>query len=253
MKKNKIITYLQLHLYELKYNFFIILITFLYLFIISYYFSDQLIYLLVNNLLNQNMLKYFIFTNITEIFITNIYISIFISTFISIQLSILLIWFFLSKGLYKFENFFFLKFYIIFIIFNFFIINIIFSNIIPHIWNFLLNLNFSNLYILTIYFEPKINNYFDFIFSSFIYIFIIFIYIFILFYIIYNNIFQIKIIINLRKFFYLKIILLSALITPPDILNFLLIYFLFLFIFEIFVYILLYINKYKLNYFIYKT
>nr|AEP41283.1 SecY [Phytophthora palmivora] len=247
MQKNKIITYLQLHLYELKYNFFIILITFFYLFIISYYFSDQLIYLLVNNLLNKNMLKYFIFTNITEIFITNIFIAIVISTFIIIQLSILLIWFFLSKGLYKFENFIFIKFYIIFIIFNFFIINLIFTNIIPHIWNFLLNLNFSNLYILTIYFEPKINNYFNFIFSSFIYIFIIFIYLFFFFLLIFNNIFQIKIIINLRKFFYLKIMLLSALITPPDVLNFLLIYFIFIFIFEIFIYILIYLKKYSLN------
>nr|YP_010507874.1 SecY [Phytophthora asparagi]AEP40977.1 SecY [Phytophthora asparagi]AFQ02357.1 SecY [Phytophthora asparagi]UXG55979.1 SecY [Phytophthora asparagi] len=252
MHKNKIITYLQLHLFELKYNFFIILITFFYLFIISYYFSDQLIYLLVNNLLNKNMLKYFIFTNITEIFITNIFISIFISTFISIQLSIFLIWFFLSKGLFKFENFMFIKFYVFFIFFNLFIINFIFTNIIPYIWNFLLNLNFSNLYLLTIYFEPKINNYFDFIFSSFIYIFMILIYFFFLFFLIFNNIFQIKIIINLRKFFYLKILFLSALITPPDMFNFLLIYFFFLFFFEIFIYISIYLNKYNLNYFFYK-
>lgn len=193
------------------------------------------------------MLKYFIFTNITEIFITNFLIAIFISTFIVIQLSILLIWFFLSEGLYKFENFLFIKFYIFFIIFNFFIINLIFTNVIPHIWDFLLNLNFSNLYLLTIYFEPKINNYFDFIFSSFIYIFIIFIYFYLLFFFIFNNIFQLKIIINLRKFFYLKIIILSALITPPDIFNFLLIYILFILMFEIFIYILIY-----LNYFFYK-
>jgi sec-independent protein translocase protein TatC len=246
MKTNKIITYLQLHLFELKYNFFIILMTFFYLFIISYYFSDQLIYLLVNNLLNKNMLKYFIFTNITEIFITNIFITIFISTFISIQLSILLLWFFLSKGLYKFENFIFIKFYFFFIFFNLFIINFIFTNIIPYIWNFLLNLNFSNLYILTIYFEPKINNYFYFIFSSFSYIFIIFFYFFILFFLIFNNIFQIKIIINLRKFFYLKIILLSAIITPPDMFNFFVIYCLFILVFEIFIYISLYIKKYNL-------
>nr|AEP41136.1 SecY [Phytophthora mengei]AEP41330.1 SecY [Phytophthora mengei] len=245
--KNKIITYLQLHLFELKYNFFIILITFFYLFIISYYFSDQLIYLLVNNLLNQNMLKYFIFTNITEILITNIFIAIFITTFLTIQLSILLIWFFLIKGLYKFENFIFLKFYILFIIFNLFIINFIFTKIIPHIWNFLLNLNFSNLYILTVYFEPKINNYFDFIFLSFIYIFIICIYFFFFFFLIFNNIFKIKIIINLRKFFYFKIILLSALITPPDMLNFLLIYIIFIFIFEIFIYISIYLFKYNIN------
>nr|YP_010394362.1 sec-independent transporter protein [Phytophthora kernoviae]DAZ88370.1 TPA_asm: sec-independent transporter protein [Phytophthora kernoviae]DAZ88803.1 TPA_asm: sec-independent transporter protein [Phytophthora kernoviae] len=243
MKKNKIVTYLQLHLFELKYNFFILFFTFFYLFIISYYFSDQLIFLLVNTLLNKNMLKYFIFTNITEIFITNIFISSFISVFITIQLSILLIWFFLSTGLYKLENFTFLKFYLIFL-FNIIIIYNIFTYIIPHIWTFLLNINFSNLYILTIYFEPKINNYFYFIFSSFIYIFLIFIYFFILFYIIFNNIIKIKVIINLRKFFYLKIMLLSILITPPDFINFIIIYLLFIFFFEIFIYISIYLNKY---------
>nr|AEP41226.1 SecY [Phytophthora insolita]AFQ02399.1 SecY [Phytophthora insolita] len=245
MHKNKIGTYLQLHLFELKYNILILFITFLYLFIISYYFSDQLIYLLVNNLINKNMLKYFIFTNITEIFITNIFISSFISLFLTIQLSIILLWFFFSKGLYKFENFILIKFYLLYLIFNFFIINFIFTNIIPHIWNFLLNLNFTNLYLLTIYFEPKINNYFYFIFSSFIYIFILFIYFFILFFFIYNNILKIQIIINLRKFFYLKIILLSALITPPDFINFIIIYLLFLFFFEIFIYILIYFKKYN--------
>ena len=152
MKKNHIITYLQLHLFELKYNFIIYLIAFFYLFIVSYYFSDQLIYLLVNNLLNKKILKYFIFTNITEIFITNLYISVYTSIFISIQLIILLSWVFLMKGLYKFENFIFIKFYFFFLIFNFLIINIIFRNIIPSIWDFLLNLNFSNSYLLTVYF-----------------------------------------------------------------------------------------------------
>nr|AFQ02400.1 SecY [Phytophthora irrigata]AFQ02401.1 SecY [Phytophthora irrigata] len=245
MNKNKIKTYLQLHLFELKYNLIIICITFLYLFIISYYFSDQLIYLLVNNLINKNMLKYLIFTNITEIFITNIFISTFISLFITFQLSIILIWIFLSTGLYKFENFIFIKFYILFFFFNFFIINNIFTNIIPYIWNFLLNLNFSNLYILTIYFEPKINNYFNFIFSSFIYIFSILMYFFLLFFLLFNNIFKIQMIINLRKFFYLKIIILTALITPPDFINFLIIYFFFIFIFEIFIIFSLYLNKYK--------
>lgn len=249
MKQNKIFTtYLQLHLFELKYNFFILLITFFYLFIISYYFSDQLIYLLVNNLLNKNILKYLIFTNITEIFITSIFISTFISTFITIQIMILLIWFFIEKGLYQFENYFFLKNYILFFFFNIFIINLIVSKIIPNIWFFFINLNFSNLYLLTIYFEPKINNYFNFFFFSFIYIFLISIYFFVLFLFILNDFFPFKIVINLRKFIYLKVLFLSALITPPEILYFCFIYFLFIFIFEIIIYFLIYFNKYKLKY-----
>ncbi len=68
MNKTKIKNYLQLHLLELKYNLIIFLITFLYLFSISYYFSNQLIFLFINILTNHNILKYFIFTNITELF-----------------------------------------------------------------------------------------------------------------------------------------------------------------------------------------
>ena len=245
MKKTKIINYLQLHLFELKYSCVISLITFFYLFLISYYFSDQLVYLLVTNLINKNMLKYFIFTNITELFITNIYLSIFISIFMSIHLITLLIWMFLMKGLYKFENFIFIKFYFLFLIFNFLIIDVIFTNIIPYIWNFLLNLNSSNFYILKIYFEPKIHNYFNFIFSAFIYIFSTFTYFFMLFFLIINNIIRITLILNLRKFFYIKIILLSSLITPPYIINFILIFLVLIVIFELFLYILIYINKYN--------
>ena len=175
MHKNKIITYIHLHLFELKYNFFLFLLIFLYLFLITYYFSDQVIYLLVTNLLNKKMLKYLIFTNITEIFITNLFISFFISFFITIQLAIILIWVFLLKGLYKFENFIFLKFYFFYLFFIYYIIKVILNEIIPNIWNFFLNLKFTNLYILTIYFEPKIDTFFIFIFSAFSYIFLIFI------------------------------------------------------------------------------
>jgi Sec-independent protein secretion pathway component TatC len=247
MSNNKITTYLQLHLFELKYNFFILLITFFYLFTVSYYFSNQLIYLLINILINKDLLKYFIFTSITEIFITNIFISAFISFFIIFQLSLIQSWFFFSSGLFKYENFKIIKIYIIFVIFNFFIIFVILIKIIPNIWYFFLNINFSNNYLFNIYFEPKLNNYFNFIFSSFIYMFLIFIYFFLLFYVIFNNIFNIKIIINLRKFFFLKFIIISAIISPPDFINQLLIFIIFVILFEIFVYIYLFLNKYFFN------
>ena len=121
----KIKNHFQLHLFELKYNFIVFFITFFYLFIVSYYFSNQLIYLFINILTYSNILKYFIFTNITELFLTNIIISIFISAFLSIQLLVIQFWIFLSSGLFKFENLKFIKFYILFITLNFIIIFVI--------------------------------------------------------------------------------------------------------------------------------
>lgn len=246
MYNTKIKNYLQLHLFELKYNFIIFSITFFYLFFVSYYFSNQLIYIFINIFKNSDFLKYFIFTNITELFITNIIISIFISTFISTQLLIIQFWFFLSSGLFKFENLKFIKFYIIFVLLNFIIINIILIKIIPNIFFFFININesFSNKYLFNIYFEPNFNNYFNFIFISYIYIYLVFIYFFILFYIIFNKIFNIKILINLRKFFYLKFILISSIISPPDLLNQLFIILLFIIFFEISIFMYLYLYRY---------
>lgn len=246
MYNTKIKNYLQLHLFELKYNFIIFLITFLYLFFVSYYFSNQLIYLFINILTNNNILKYFIFTNITELFITNIIISVFISAFISIQLLLIQLWFFLSSGLFKFENFKFIKLYILFLILNFIIIFIILMKFIPNILLFFININknFSNKYLFNIYFEPNFNNYFNFIFITYIYIYLIFIYFFILFYIIFNKIFNIKILINLRKFFYLKFILISNIVSLPDFLNQIFIIILFIFFFEISIFIYLYLYRY---------
>ena len=238
-------TFLQLHLSELKHHGFIILINFFYSFLVSYIFSDQLIYLLINNLICSDMLKYFICTSITEILVTNVFIAIFISTFISIQVFFVLSWFFIYRGLYQFENFLFIKFYLFFLIFNFFIINGIFKDIIPCIWNFLLNLNFSSSYIVTIYFEPKIDKYFYFILSSFIYIFVVCIYFYSLFFVLINNIINIQIIINLRKLFHLKILILSSLITPPDILNLIILFFVCSLIFEFGICFFLYIDQYR--------
>nr|YP_009167036.1 Sec-independent transporter protein [Pythium insidiosum]YP_009167058.1 Sec-independent transporter protein [Pythium insidiosum]BAS30597.1 Sec-independent transporter protein [Pythium insidiosum]BAS30619.1 Sec-independent transporter protein [Pythium insidiosum] len=244
MKHTKIKNYLQLHFIELKYNLIIFIITFIYLFLVSYFFSNQLIYLFIKNLMNFNILKYFIFTNITEFFFTNIIISIFISALISLQLFIIQLWIFLSSGLYKYENLKFLKFYFFFLFINLIIIYLIFIKIIPNILLFFININdhLSNKYLFNIYFEPNFNNYFNFIFISYIYIYIIFIYFFILFYIIFNKIFKIEIFLNLRKFFYLKFILISNIISPPEIINqiFFIIIFIFFFEISLFTYICLY-------------
>ena len=241
---HKIITYLQVHLYELKYNLIIFLFTFFYLFLICYFFSDQLIFLFSKKLIQSSMLKYFIFTNITEMFMTNLLITFIISFFLSFQLFLMQFWFFISNGLFKYENLKIIKFYIIFIIFNIFIINIILIKIIPNIWFFFIKNTFSNTYLFNIYFEPKLSNYFNFIFFSFIYIYILFFYFFLLIYILFNKIFDIKTIINLRKIFYLKFLILATCVAPPDIISQLILTFCFIFLFELYIYIYLFLCRY---------
>ena len=245
--KKQFLTYFQLHLIELKFNFIIIFYLFIYLLTINYYFSDQLIFLFTKKLIQSNLLKYFIFTNITEMFLTNVFISTFVSIYILIHFVFIQFWFFISKGLYKNENYKILKFYLIFFVFNFFIINFILIKLIPNIWFFFIKINFSNTYLFNIYFEPKFSNYFYFIFFSFIYIYILFCYFYFFLIIISYKILEIQNIINLRKFFYLKFIFISILISPPEIITQFIIFFLLFFFFEITIF--LYLIKCKYNYF----
>lgn len=193
------------------------------------------------------MLKYFIFTNVTEIFITNLYISFYISIFLTSNLIILLLWYFLIPGLYKFENIKILKYLFLFFILSYFIINIILLKIIPNIWYFFLSINFSNNYLFNIYFEPKINTYFNFYFLSFIYFFFIFCYFFIFYLLLLNNIIKLNLIITLRKFFYLKFILISSIISTPDIFNQFFIFINLILFFEIYIFIFFILNRYFFN------
>lgn len=237
-------TNFQIHLQEFKHHFIIFLLTFIYLFFICYYFADQLIFLFSKKLIQSNLLKYFIFTNITEIIQTNIFIALMISLFISLQLLFIQIWLFISNGLFKYENLNIIKFFFFFIIFNFLIINVILIKIIPYLWFFFINYTFSNEYLFNIYFEPKINNYFNFIFYTFIYIYLLFFYFFLLFYIILNQKFKINIIINLRKIFYFKFLIIATIISPPDILSQLIITLFFIIFFELYIFFYLFIKKY---------
>lgn len=240
----KIYTYFQLHLFELKYNIIIFLFSFFYLFFVLYLYSNQIIFLFTNILLNKIILKYFIFTNITEIFMTNFYLSFSISSILMSQLFCFQIWFFLYKGFFKYENFKLIKFYILYIFFNIFILIFIFIKIIPNIWFFLININIKSNFLFNIYFEPRINNYFLFILQLYLYLYLLFLYFFIFFYILIYFILHINTIIKLRKIFYLKFLLISLLITPPEINTQIFLFLIFIIIFEFLIFIYIYLNRY---------
>jgi len=235
-------TYLRLHLIELKYNFFFFLISFIYLLIICSFFSDQLIFLYTKPLLK--ILKYFIYTDITEIFFLNFYISLLTSFLIYLPFLLFQIWFFFSKGLTKKENLNILKIFFFFIFFNFCIIYLICLKIIPNLWIYFYNINSSNNYLLNIYFEPKINNYFLFFLYLYIYLYLFFLYPLFIYLFIFLKIFKIKTFIYLRKLFYLQFIIIAAIISPPDIISQLFIAFILILLFEMYIYIYYIYMKY---------
>lgn len=85
-------------------------------------------------------------------------------------------YFFFSLGFFKFENLKILKFCISFL-FSLILFYFLFFFLIINMYFIILNYNFSNKYLFSIYFEPNINIFFYFIFKIFIYFFfILFIY-----------------------------------------------------------------------------
>ena len=194
-----------------------------------------------------NLLKYLIFTHVTEIFLTKINICVLVSFFLTTNISIIQVWFFLYKGLYKHENIQFIKNYLMFSLFSIIILNIIFKYIIPNIWYFFLKNNLLDNF--NLFFEPKFNDYFNFYFYSFIFIYFIFIYLYVLYLFIFfkvhkkKNLFFLK----YRKYFYFKFLIISILISLPEILSQILICLYFLSFFEFFLFISIFKLKYKNN------
>ena len=119
-------TYFKLHLIELKYNLIIFLFSFIHIYFFCSLYSDQVIFLFIKPLLNIVNLKYFIYTDVTEFFFLNFYISIILSIIILIPFTFLQFWFFLSKGFTKKENKKFLKFFIFFFFLIFFFLLLFF-------------------------------------------------------------------------------------------------------------------------------
>jgi sec-independent protein translocase protein TatC len=194
-----------------------------------------------------NLLKYLIFTHVTEIFLTKINICFLVSFFLTTNISIIQVWFFLYKGLYKHENIQFITNYLMFSLFSIISLNIIFKYIIPNIWYFFLKNNLLDNF--NLFFEPKFNDYFNFYFYSFIFIYFIFLYLYVLYLFIFfkvtkkKNLFFFK----YRKYFYFKFLIMSILISLPEILSQILIFLFFFIFFEFFLFISIFKFKYKIN------
>ena len=194
------------------------MVLFIFLFIISYIYSDQWIYILIKPLIILKKSNYLICTDIIEIFLIKILLSIFISFFFSISGFFFQIWFFISPGLFKKENILIFKILIVF--FSLLIISFyyIFIYIIPNVWKFFIEFeNIKHPFLFKIYFEPKLYNYILFIIKILFLTTILFQYPFFIFILLIYNIINIKYIIKFRKIFYIKILLISSLIAPPDI------------------------------------
>lgn len=210
------------YLKEIQNHLIILVLTWLSIIIICYIYKELILYYLIKPLLylNNNKPFYFIFTNLIDIFNTYIRIIFFFSNKLLIFYTTYHLILFLTPALY-FKEYKIIKiitqsFLIIWII-SFVILNDLF---LPSVFNFFLSFQTDSvLNTFNLFFEAKITEYVDFYISIFnLWTFNNSILVLMFFYL-YTNRQNLTILKTYRKFFYFIIILISTLITPPDILS----------------------------------
>lgn len=167
---------------------------------------------------NYSSTFYFLVTDVTEVFVTYLYLSYFIANQITFIFICYQIFVFISTGLYQFEYVYFKNTSLIILIYWVVFVLILNNFIFPASWNFFLQSpNFFPVRTLTFYFEAKLSEYWTF--YTTIYNISYFTYHLIVFFLIFLNLFKTNFLVvkKLRKVWYFAFFILATCITPPDV------------------------------------
>ncbi len=210
------------HLRELRnrilISFFFLIVSFFFFFYNASYIGEFLSRPLFNQL-NETENRRMIFTGLPEVFISNLKISLFASFIISLPFLIIQMVLFISPAMYKKEK---RIFYPVFILVPFlFFLGVIFAYylLIPMIWSFFISFEnfFSSGFNLEL--ESRYSEYMKLIMFLLIASGISFEFPILLIILTKFKILNIQILKNNRKYFFLGILIFSAVFTPPDIIS----------------------------------
>lgn len=198
------------HILELKIRILYVLISFCVTFCICYYFQVEFFFLVIKPLFQKNYF-FFVYTDITEAFITFWYISLFFSFFFLTPFLLYQSWCFCLPGLYTFEMRFFRNFLYCGLVLFLSGIFVGYFYVVPIIWSFLLNYVQFNIQFLA-----KISNYTIFFLSFLLFFGLLFELPLLLFFIVKLQLITTKFLVRKRFWFYFGLLLFAAFITPPD-------------------------------------
>ena len=227
---------------EIKNRFFLISYSWLISVFICYNYKETLLFFLIK--LNKNLYYtnsfYFITTSLTDVF--NIYIK--ICCFVSNQFIIVYIIYncilFIAPGLFNHEYGILKIVSLLSLTLNCWSILVCNLYVLPYIWSFFVNYqNTNSKESINIFFEIQITDYFKFyteiyhisILVSQFFVLIFFILIFI------KN--KTNVVKKTRKFMYSFFLIISTILTPPDIISQVILTSIFIFFYEIIVYVVL--------------
>lgn len=228
---------------EIKSRIFLSLTTWVSCCVISLSYKDNLTYLITKpyvNLQQENF--YFIFTEISEPFYTNIYFVTFISNQIVYIVLIYNMIMFVKPGLYLKEYSSVKIISIYYIFFNILFIKIFYNLITPYSFSFFYF--FQKDQKVNFFFEAKINECVEIILSYYSLSTIITLTITILFFIkkLYNKNFKYFLLVY-RKYIMVSVIYITILLTPPDIVNQFILIYITIILIEIYNYFIIFYEK----------
>lgn len=209
--------YLNAHFKELKSRILKILIFLFISFIIAFYFKNNLFNILalpLNDILNTK--QNFIYTQLTEVFFVYLKIAFWGALFISIPFILSQIYLFMAPGLYKNEK----KFIIPIIIFSCALfysgIAFVYFYLMPKAWGFFISFSQQNSDILL---QAKISEYFSLSLSLMLAFGLAFQLPIVLLVLNKIGLINVDMLIKCRKYAILIIAIISAILTPPDIIS----------------------------------
>jgi len=237
---NSLYSNFSYHFFEFKLRLRYVILSVILSFLTCYYYYFEIIYIFTKPFLKYE--KSFIFTDLTEAFYTSIQISYFFSLYLVVVLLVYQIWRFFIPSKFKNErkNVNFLFFFIIIIL----ILSVMFVYIIvlPNLYNFLLNFQIQSS-LVSIELEARIKSYVELACK----IFILFTFIFelplITLMFIKTNKLQMHFFTKNRLKIFFCILILSSLVSPPDVFTQIILSFFLQFILEILIFISFFLKK----------
>jgi len=216
------------HLTELRYRFFYLLVGYLITVGTAYYFSEELLYMISKPLLSNNEFfinnsleeRRLIYTNITEVFTTQLLLAVYIGLYTILPNIVYQIWSFLKPGLYLNEQRFLKKMIIPCILLLSLGLFLTFSTLIPTICEFFIGFE-TNLEenAMQIQLEAKISEYVSTVLYTMLLISILSQYPLFILVLLYLKIIDFNWLVTQRKLFIFVFFILGAMCTPPDILS----------------------------------
>ncbi len=212
-KYNTIFNY---YLFELKLRLNYLIFSLFITFFVCYFYCFEIIYIFTKPFLWY--IKYFIFTDLTEVFYTSIEISLFFSFYLIIPLFLYQFWCFFIPSRFESErkklNFLLFGIFILFV----FSIIIVYYVILPKFYQFLLNFQISTN-LLNIQLEARIKPYVELVWKIFVFFTFFFQLPLLFLWLIKLNIVKIKTLTKNRIKIFFLVLVFSSLLSPPDVLS----------------------------------